>query len=308
MEVLDENSDIEWICKCSSPEQNDLKGREIRNSVIVSLSFLFVFTAYLAIQNLQSSLNQDAGLGVTSLSCLYGSIILSSILAPTVMKVIGSKLAIVIPWVLHVVYTLTNFYPRFWTLIPSSILLGLMSGPLWTSQCTYITRHAYSLADESNKNEHAILSYLNGIFFTIYELTQILGNMVSSLVFYRDSDKNTTSETLHLSCGVADCFSEEGNATTTALVQPSHDLVYTLLGIFVVFDVMGVLLTSTFLPPLPKSSWSESYSTRKSVISCFATFGDPRMFLQVPLLILMAMEQAVLWTDFTKVCDALTSN
>lgn len=299
--MADEIDDIEWICKCSSPVKNDLKGREIRNTYIVSFSFLFVFTAYMAIQNLQSSLNQDAGLGVTSLSCLYGSIILSSIMAPTVMKLIGSKLAIVFPWILHVVYTLTNFYPRFWTLIPSSILLGSMSGPLWTSQCTYITKHAYSLVENSGKNQHALLSYLNGIFFTVYELTQILGNMVSSLVFYRDVDGKTTSTSPHLSCGVCDCPFENGNSTTV-LHQPSQEVVYTLLGIFLVFDVLGLMLTSTFLPPLPKSTWSESSSIRTSAISCFATFGDHRMFLQVPLLMLMAMEQAVLWTDFTKVC------
>lgn len=49
--------------------------RPVGTCAVVSLSFLFVYTANLAIQNLQSSLNQAEGLGITSLAALYGAII-----------------------------------------------------------------------------------------------------------------------------------------------------------------------------------------------------------------------------------------
>lgn len=297
---------MEWICLCFKNDQDDNnRGHELRNTFILSISFFFVFTAYLAIQNLQSSLNQEAGLGVTSLSCLYGSIILSSVLAPTFLKLIGGKLAIVIAWILHVVYTLSNFYPTFGTLIPSSILLGLISGPLWTSQSVYITRNAYSLADQTGEPPHALLSKLNGIFFTIYELTQISGNIISSSVLYKGADDNSTSPSIK-TCGVDDCPSVSGNATM--LEQPEEKIVYILLGVFLVFDVIGLLLAATFLPPLPKSQWCEASSITKSITSCFSTFVDVNMILVVPFIALMAMEQAILWTDFTKVSFKLSQS
>ncbi|XP_076106023.1 protein unc-93 homolog A-like [Mytilus galloprovincialis] len=292
-----ETENLEEICLCFRAKRGDsTSGHEIRNTYILSASFFFVFTAYLAIQNLQSSLNQEAGLGVTSLSCLYGFIIISAVLAPTVLKVIGGKLALVIAWILHIVYTLCNFYPTFGTLIPSSILLGLVSGPLWTAQSIYITRNAYSLADRTGKDAHVLLSRLNGIFFTIYELTQISGNLVSSAVLYKSASHSSNASST--TCGVSDCPAISGNATV--LDQPSSDVVYTMLGVFLVFDVIGLILTATFLPPLPKSQWTESSSIKESVTSCFFTFGDMKMLLLVPFIAIMAMEQAVLWTDFTK--------
>ncbi|VDI24110.1 Hypothetical predicted protein [Mytilus galloprovincialis] len=271
-----ETENLEEICLCFSAKRGDsTSGHEIRNTYILSASFFFVFTAYLAIQNLQSSLNQEAGLGVTSLSCLYGFIIISAVLAPTVLKVIGGKLALVIAWILHIVYTLSNFYPTFGTLVPSSILLGLVSGPLWTAQSIYITRNAYSLADRTGKDAHVLLSRLNGIFFTIYELTQISGNLVSSAVLYKSASHSSNASST--TCGVNDCPAISGNATV--LDQPSSDVVYTMLGVFLVFDVIGLILTATFLPPLPKSQWTESSSIKESVTSCFFTFGDMKMLL-----------------------------
>ena len=53
--------------------------RPIRTCFILCLSFFFVYTANLAIQNLQSSLHETAGLGITSLAVLYGAIIGSSL-------------------------------------------------------------------------------------------------------------------------------------------------------------------------------------------------------------------------------------
>lgn len=140
----------------------------IRNTLVLSFAFLFVFTAYMAIQALQSSLNQEEGLGVTSLSTLYAFIILSGILSPVIMKSIVCKNVLIVAWVCHVIYTATNFYPAWGTLIPSSVLLGIVSGPMWASQGLYISSYAYSLAAEKQVDVSICLSRLNGIFFAFF--------------------------------------------------------------------------------------------------------------------------------------------
>lgn len=279
--------------KCSTRD-DDVSG-SIWTSVIVSLSFTFVFTAYVSIQNLQSSLNQEEGLGVISLSCLYAFIIVSAILAPTVIKFIGAKLAIIIPWVVHIIYTGTNFYPTFSTLIPSSVLMGIVSGFLWTSQSIYIATNGAAMSEASGEDLHTVLSKLNGMFFTMYETTQITGNLISSLVLKQgsyDDIENTTKV-----CGSQDCPLA---ANATKIIEPERNIVYILLGIYLAFDVIGLLLTTFFLSPLPKTEWSQKQTTTNSITSCFFVLGDFKLLMLVPLIGFMAMEQAILWTDFTK--------
>ena len=275
-------------------------GREVRNVVILSLSFTSVFTAYLALQNLQSSLNQEEGLGIISLSCLYAFIILSSMLAPTILKLVGIKVSLIVSWVSHCLYTISNFYPTFWTLIPTSVLLGLISGPMWTSQSVYISTNSYSLAERTGKDVHAVLSRMNGIFFTLYELTQITGNLISSLVLNQgnDSENNTLTDNITAVCGPNDCPLA---ANATKIEEPESKVVYILLSIFLVFDIIGLVLTVALIPPPAKSKWSIEASTKESVVACVSVLQDTNLFMLVPFIGIMAMEQAVLWTDFTKV-------
>ncbi|KAH3891094.1 hypothetical protein DPMN_015183 [Dreissena polymorpha] len=176
-------------------------GRENRNVYILSAAFTAIFTAYIALQNLQSSLNQAAGLGIISLSCMYACIILSGILAPAVISAVGEKRIIVFSFICHVIYTGTNFYPTFGTLIPSSVLLGITAGPMWTSQSVYLSDMALSYASRTGADGHAILSKFNGIFFSMYETTQITGNLISSLVLQQGSYNNTASNDTVKYCG-----------------------------------------------------------------------------------------------------------
>ncbi|KAK3100118.1 hypothetical protein FSP39_015016 [Pinctada imbricata] len=272
-------------------------GKEVWNVVILSLSFTSVFTAYLAIQNLQSSLNQEEGLGIISLSCLYAFIILSSIMAPTILKHVGIKISLIVSWVSHCLYTLSNFYPTFWTLIPTSVLLGLISGPMWTSQSVYISTNAYLLAERTNKDPMPILSRMNGIFFTLYELTQITGNLLSSLVLKEGLGNETTTDNSSLTCGADDC---PLSVNATSIKEPESKVVYILLSVFLVFDILGLILTAVFLQAPPKTEWSERSSTKESLLACVSALGDINLVLLVPFIAIMAMEQAVLWTDFTK--------
>ena len=39
-------------------------------------------------------------------------------------------------------YIAAQFYPRFYTLIPSAVLLGLGAAPLWSAESTYLTQVA----------------------------------------------------------------------------------------------------------------------------------------------------------------------
>jgi len=273
-------------------------GGEQRRLLVLSGSFTAVFTAYLAIQNLQSSLNQEQGLGIISLSCMYACIIVSGVLAPAVIRVLGEKTTLLVSFICHVIYTGTNFYPTFATLVPSSVLLGITAGPMWTSQSVYLSEQAISFAERTGKDKHAILSKFNGIFFSMYETTMITGNLISSLVLQQGTyDSSSLNETIK-TCGRDDC---PGGGNATEIDEPERHIVYILLGVYLVCDVIGVVLVAVFLPPLKKKASIGKQSIVKSVTACGRALFDINLVLLIPMIMFMAMEQAILWTDYTKV-------
>ncbi|XP_064597882.1 protein unc-93 homolog A-like [Liolophura sinensis] len=282
-------------------ESSNRKKQAFKSLLFLSVSFQIVFTAYMALQNLQSSLNQEAGLGTVSLSALYACIILSGTLAPVCISKIGAKWSLVAAWVSHCLYTGANFYPRWATLVPASVLVGALAGPLWTSQSVYLTHQAYVYADASGEASSAVLSKFNGIFFTLFETTQITGNLISSLVLKEQPDPgdayNVTSANVTLTCGADDCPT---SANATAIEEPPTYVVYTLLGVFLALDIIGLVMTIAFLPSLNRKPPKEELSVLKSALSCGKLLTDSKMFLLVPLISFMAMEQGILWSEFTK--------
>lgn len=273
------------------------KEGEYRSLFVLSASFTAIFTAYLAIQNLQSSLNQEKGLGIISLSCMYACIILSGILAPAILNIIGEKRSLIISFICHVIYTGTNFYPTFATLLPSSILLGLTAGPMWTSQSVYLSQKAYSYTERTGEDGHAILSRFNGIFFCMFETTQITGNLISSLVLQQGSYNKSSSNGTEF-CGKDDCPIAVN--TSTKIEEPDKHIVYILLSVYLVCDLVGLGLTTFLLPPSKKCSKRTEQKVLRSIIACGKGLGDLNIALLVPLFMFMAMEQAILWTDYTK--------
>ena len=279
-------------------EQTDqLRGKEIQNIVFLSLSFFFVFTSYQAIQNLQSSLNQEENLGIISLSVLYGCLIISGILAPVVIGRVGLKKAFLAAWTAHVVYTASNFYPSFYTLIPSSVLLGAVSGFLWTAQSTYLSICAYSKSGSSGSKSYRVLSRMNGIFFMIFQSTQITGNLTSSFVLQQGGYTSHGNETR--SCGSGDCSSVMGNSTT--IVPPDQHVVYVLLGTFLACTVVGLVITLLFLQPIPTSECNSIKSSKASMTSCVSLLFKGRLIFLIPLYVYQATHLTLVWADFTKV-------
>ncbi|XP_046330267.2 protein unc-93 homolog A-like [Haliotis rufescens] len=271
-----------------------IEGKETRNCLILASVFLAAFTAYHALQNLQSSLNEEHDLGVFSLSAVYGAFVFSGILAPTVIRYFGIKRCIILSWVCHLIYTISNFYPAFYTLIPSSLLLGGISGFLWTSQSTYITACSYSLAKRTSQETYVVLSKLTGMFYCIFQTTQIPGNLVSSLILKQGTYDNVTTQAV---CGADYCpLSTNGTDIST----PDHGVVDILLGIFITCDVLALVITLCFLSPLPKSVWIAEASLKDSLSSFFVTLFTTKFIFLVPLLLYMAVVGAFFFGDYTR--------
>lgn len=120
------NSNKELLAQAEErTSERSVKFLVYKNLLVVGLAWVFFFTAYQSIANLQSSLNSDGGLGTASLSTIYVSLIFSCIFLPTVMiKKLDVKWTIIVSQFAYILYIASNVYPRYYTLIPAAVILG----------------------------------------------------------------------------------------------------------------------------------------------------------------------------------------
>ncbi|XP_032128447.1 protein unc-93 homolog A isoform X3 [Sapajus apella] len=281
--------------------------RSLRNVLVVSFGFLLLFTAYGGLQSLQSSLYSEEGLGVTALSTLYGGMLLSSMfLPPLLIQRLGCKGTILLSMCGYVAFSVGNFFASWYTLIPTSILLGLGAAPLWSAQCTYLTVMGNTHAEKAGKRGKDVVNQYFGIFFLIFQSSGVWGNLISSLVFGQSPSQDFT-ETLPeeqlASCGASDCLM--ATATTNSTQRPSQQLVYTLLGIYTGSGVLAVLMIAAFLEPirdLQRQSGGEKKSPPfwSTLLSTFKLYRDKRMCLLILLPLYSGLQQGFLSGEYTR--------
>lgn len=74
-----------------------------------------------------------------------------------------------------------------YTLIPTSLILGLGGAPLWSAKCTYLTISGNAQAAAEGKRSSDIISQYFGVFFFLFQSSAVWGNLMSSLIFGQDT-------------------------------------------------------------------------------------------------------------------------
>nr|XP_046149196.1 protein unc-93 homolog A-like [Oncorhynchus gorbuscha] len=276
--------------------------RNMKNVLVVSIGFLSLFTAYGGLQSLQSSLNAEDGMGVTSLSVIYASIILSSMfLTPTLIKNLGCKWTIVVGMGCYVTYSIGNLYPGWYTLIPTSVILGMGGSPLWSAKCTLLTICGNLQAPKENKAAADVINKYFGIFFLIFQSSAVWGNLMSSLIFGSDTDIPDISEEDLQYCGAGVCIDINVNSTTK---RPAQELVWTLVGCYIGVGVLAMIIVAVFLDNIDRDQAQEFRGNREPFWSTFlATFTllkDKRLIILIPLSMYSGFEQSFLSGEYTK--------
>ena len=75
--------------------------------------------------------------------------------------------------------------------------------------------------------------------------------------------------------------------------------------VYLGLNVAGIIITYFFVLPLPKSEWISVTSLRASVSSVFVTLGNTDLGLFVPLFVFQGMQQAILYSEYTRVSSTL---
>lgn len=278
--------------------------RNLKNTVVVSAGFLFLFTAFTALQNLQSSLNAEQGMGVASLSVIYASIIVSAMFLPPIMiKNLGCKWTIVVSMACYVSYSVGNLYPGWYTLMPTSVIVGIGGSTLWSAKCTYLTISGNAQAAKEGKKGSDIINQYFGIFFFMFQSAGVWGNLMSSLIFGQDTAIADIPEEQLLTCGAADCGLSV-NSTGGSGTKPPQRLVFTLVGCYIGVGVLAMIIVAVFLDNIDREQASQFRGNREpflhTFLSTFRLLKDWRMVTLIPLTMYSGFEQSFLSGEYTK--------
>lgn len=169
-----------------------------KNLVLLCVSFIFIFNAFRAIQNLQSSLNSDGYLGIISMSCIHGTMCVTCLWAPVVINQFTAKWTLVCGMSTYILWIAANFYPRFYTLIPFGILVGVGKGILWTAESSYILKLSFDYSRVTKEGLDKEMFRFHGIFLACFQTTHIWGNLISSLVLHSAKNSHEAGHMMYM--------------------------------------------------------------------------------------------------------------
>ncbi|XP_060063155.1 protein unc-93 homolog A-like [Ylistrum balloti] len=278
----------------------------LKNVVVVSFGFLFLFTSFQSLSNLQSSLNKEDGLGTGGLAIIYGALVISCMFFPAfIVAHLGCKWTIALAMICYIVYMAANFYAVWGTMAVASVIVGLGAAPLWSAKCTYLTQAAVWYAKHTGATEDDVINRFFGFFFMVFQTSQVWGNLISSTVFSQRPDNITlpTPEELER-CGAS--FDPALPVNNSNLARPPIEKVYIVCGIYIACGCVAFLIIAGLLDPitLDKDKDTSERDRKLSSDLFIATFrhwwNSPYQKLLTTLTIYSGIEQAFITGDYTK--------
>ena len=277
-----------------------------KNVYGLSLAYVVLFTAFSGLQNLQSSINSAGGLGLATLSLLYATFLAAGFITPGFLKLFGTKYSLLFGFICHLIYTLTNYYPSWYTLVPASILIGFASAPIWAAASTHLAEVAMMVAPNLGKKQDYLISKFTGIFFFFFQFSQVPGNLASSLILFPYNEDFTIDSDTNLN--ISNDYYGEGEVCNI-LAGQSFDVkyLYILVSVYVGFIVTSIVLLLVFVDRLPTNN--SFFSTEKKfqlylkepLIELLKVLKDRKMLLLAPMVVYNGMELAFAFGTFTEV-------
>lgn len=291
------------------------RSKAYRNVIVLGIAFMFVFTAFVSIQGLQSTMNWEGGVGVTSLSSIYLTTIISCLLAPWVIQKLTAKWTIIIAFVMCTGYFAGNFHPEHYMLIPLGAILGLLGGPLWSAQASSITSISLAYAEHiHSQDQDIIINKMMGIFCGLFRTSNIWGNLITTLVLSKNDSiyavKTNQSAVSNVSCGSRYCLTAEfetniddpftGNILPIISSKPK----IMLLSIYLGCGMMGIVILISLFDQHKHSRLKcrdDVLSSKETFFATIKMFRDTKCLLLLVIVMFVGLEQGFMFSDFTKV-------
>lgn len=286
-----------------------------KNVLLISVAFLLLFVAFESMSKLQSSINVVNNLGTFANAAVYGSLIISCMFLPTILiNWLKVKWTLVVCVLCYSSYIGAQFYPAFYTLIPTAFIVGLGAAPMWSAKCTYLTQVAHRFAVLDGVDPEPVVVKFFGIFFFFFQCNSIIGQIISTVVF---SSGNTTeiSGVNFSTCGTGYCpaqiFSKIGEVEDEEEPVEANDnfkrddaKIYTLATIFLCCSVAASIIIALLVDPLTKYGEDERNEEKPKLtgvqllLATFRHMKNPYQILLIPITFWSGIEQSFFSSDF----------
>eukprot|EP00106_Octopus_bimaculoides_P011993 XP_014779435.1 PREDICTED: protein unc-93 homolog A-like [Octopus bimaculoides] len=275
------------------------KVRIIKNALVLSFGFLCLFTSFQALMNLQSTLNQEHNVGLISTAVIYAALILSCLfLPPPIISFLGCKWTVALSMVTYTIYVAGNFYPKMWMMVVVSAIVGLGAAPLWSAKCAYLTEVGIWYARWKNIDSDSSINHFFGVFFMIFQSSQIWGNLISSLVLGQKTNHPSDYNASSISCGAKYDLNSSGPPPISSVDEHQVNI---MRGIYLACCIVAILIICFFLDNvrLEKEKGRRSFSiilVRETLRHCWLSKEQK---LLIPLTIYSGIEQAFILSSYT---------
>ncbi|KAK3595784.1 hypothetical protein CHS0354_025421 [Potamilus streckersoni] len=300
---LENELDTEDIISLEEGDATARKRALKLNLFWICVIWVFTFTAYSGLQNLEASLVPQ--FGVYSLAAITGGGLVSCIVAPAIITAIGAKGALIVSWICLGIFVAANYYPKAYILIPGAAIEGLSTGLMWTAQGAFLATISMEYSHITGDSMENVISKFFGIFCMAFQSTQIWGNVISSGVLHEGGSptgpSNHTEEPPSF-CGAKDCPWDQatGNVSERAPSLPAQWRQDVLISIYLGFTIIGLVITIFLLKPLKAAPPSGVSIGRQLLATLRLLVTNLNMALLVPFSMYTGMEQVILYAEFTR--------
>ncbi|TMS35001.1 hypothetical protein L596_002488 [Steinernema carpocapsae] len=274
------------------------------NLWIISCAFLFLFTAFHGLQNLQTSVNGD--LGADSLCVFYISLAISSLFVPSFMiNRLGCKMTLVYAIIVYILYMAANFLPRYYSLIPASVLGGIAGSCLWAAKCVYITESGIKYAKLNIEAQNVVIVRFFGYFFMIVHLGQVIGNLLSSVILTAAVPTSPPPDFVDQTCGNGYMKNHSflSPRAQRNLTRPPQAAYLSVIACYIGCATAALMTVSMFLNSLKRDSAARNKSpsfTWDVLLITGKNLTRLKTLLLIPLTIFTGIEQAFAVGLYTK--------
>ena len=285
---LEQEQETCWCCTWST------RARAYKNLIGAGLSFLFVFSSIISLYSIQSSLNDAEGLGLATLAITNGVFLLSGLFVPTIIDILGTKYTAVFSISLITVYSLTNFYPQWYTLVPGSICAGIGLGPLFAALNVHVTTTARHSARELKENPNYLVTLFTGIHTMFFKLSYIPGNLATTIIFF-------TGELALNKGGIVMPLGDVCNNTEAGDIDNSY--VYSLIAVFVLLDILSLVICLSFIDHFGTDTRivAMKHYIKEPIKSTFEIFTHWKIYMLIPMMVLDGFLTSFVIGHFIKV-------
>lgn len=283
----------------------------------VSTGITMVIAPQYALTNLQTSIGVKDALGSMGMLVYEVLCVATLLIYVPMFALLGRKTSLVLSLIPSVLFTLSMMYPRFWTVTPAEILLGIAESVLMTAVGAIVSSVIEGDQATNERKQSNI-----GVYLAILACGQAISCLTADFVL-KDSGKQRWSGnasslddklTNVSNCGANDCpmdYSFKQNSRAFGNLIPTQYSMLIYMGALCVTQIFGIIALWLSVPGdnvnttetedkqhlLPKAPEGAFAKLKKAFRRLLAHMSTKHCLLTIPLQMQYGMFCGFLWSE-----------